>query len=285
MAQAQEAQRKVYNRGAQPREFLLGDKVLLLVPTTEHRFLASWQGPYEVIEKVGPVNYKEVAKVEYGPGLSKAQLQQTKELVQQTLDVFSLRPGRTTMVEHQIHTEPGQKVKMRPYRVPEARRAAIEQEVQKMLAMGVIEESHSEWTSPVILVPKPNKTNRFCNDFRKLNEISKFDAYPMPRIDELIDRLGEARYISTLDLTKGYWQVPLEAASREKTAFATPTGLYQYTVLPFGLHGAPATFQSLMDKVLRPHREYAAAYLDDVVIHSDSWDSHLIRLAEVLESL
>ncbi|XP_071061873.1 uncharacterized protein [Pseudochaenichthys georgianus] len=327
MAQAQEAQRKVYNRGAQPREFLPGDKVLLLVPTTEHRFLASWQGPYEVVEKVGPVNYKvrqpgrrkpsqiyhvnllkkwyareallccgspvvspsspdqEVAEVEYGPGLSKAQLQQTKELVQQTLDVFSLRPGRTTMVEHQIHTEPGQKVKMRPYRVPEARRAAIEQEVQKMLAMGVIEESHSEWTSPVILVPKPDKTNRFCNDFRKLNEISKFDAYPMPRIDELIDRLGEARYISTLDLTKGYWQVPLEAASREKTAFATPTGLYQYTVLPFGLHGAPATFQRLMDKVLRPHREYAAAYLDDVVIHSDSWDSHLIRLAAVLESL
>nr|XP_010792739.1 PREDICTED: uncharacterized protein LOC104965484 [Notothenia coriiceps] len=107
----------------------------------------------------------EVAEVEYSPGLSKAQLQQTKELVQQSLDVFSLRPGRTTMVEHQIHTEPGQKVKMRPYRVPEERQAAIEQEVQKMLAMGVIEESHSEWTSPVVLVPKPDNTNMFCNDF------------------------------------------------------------------------------------------------------------------------
>ena len=116
------------------------------------------------------------------------------------------------------------------------------------------------------------------NDFRKLNEISKYDAYPMPRIDELIERLGPARYISTLDLTKGYWQVPLTPRAREKTAFTTPDGLYHYRVLPFGLHGAPATFQRLMDQVLKPHHQYAAAYLDDIVIHSTDWQSHLSRL-------
>ena len=143
-----------------------------------------------------------------------------------------------------------------------------------MLRLRVIEESRSAWSSPVILVPKPEGTFRFCNDFRRLNEVSEFDAYPMPRVDELIERLGPARYLTTLDLTKGYWQVPLTRTAREKTAFATPGGLYQYTVLPFGVHGAPATFQRMMDQLLWPHQAYAAAYIDDIIIHSDSWDVH-----------
>ena len=154
-----------------------------------------------------------------------------------------------------------------------------------MLRLRVIEESCSAWSSPVVLVPKPDRTFRFCNDFRTLNEASEFDAYPMPRVDELIKRLGPARYLTTLDLTKGYWQVPLTWTAREKTAFATPGGLYQYTVLPFGVHGAPATFQRMMDRLLRPHRAYAAAYIDDIIIHSDSWDVHLRQLRAVLGEL
>eukprot|EP00063_Salmo_salar_P014535 XP_013989370.1 PREDICTED: uncharacterized protein LOC106566074 [Salmo salar] len=147
--------------------------------------------------------------------------------------------------------------------------------------------THSEWSSPIVLVPKPDGTISFCNDFRGLNEVSKFDAYPVPQVDELIDRFGMARYVSTLDLMKGYWQVSLAAASREKTAFSTPGGggLYHYRVLPFGLHGAPATFQRLMDRVLRPHSEYAAAYLGDIIVHSDSWESHLCRLQVVVDAL
>jgi hypothetical protein len=97
----------------------------------------------------------------------------------------------------------------------------------------------------------------------------------MPRLDELIERLGPARYLTTLDLTKGYWQVPLTRTAREKTAFATPGGLYQYTVLPFGVHGAPATFQRMKDQLLRPHQAYTAAYIDDIIIHSDSLDVHI----------
>jgi hypothetical protein len=107
----------------------------------------------------------------------------------------------------------------------------------------------------------------------------------MPRVDELIERLGPARYLSTLDLTKGYWQVPLTPSSREKTAFATPGGLFQYTVLPFGVHGAPATFQRMMDQVLRPHCSYAAAYIDDIIIHSASWDEHVRHVRAVLNGL
>ncbi len=115
--------------------------------------------------------------------------------------------------------------------------------------------------------------------------MSKFDAYPMPRVDELLDRLGAARFYSTLDLTKGYWQIPLSPLSKEKTAFTTPFGLHQFVTLLFGLFGAPATFQRLMDKVLRPHSAYAAAYLDDIIIHSNDWQRHMEHLRAVLRAL
>ena len=149
----------------------------------------------------------------------------------------------------------------------------------------MIKKSQSAWSNPIVLVGKPDDTVRFCNDFRKLNNVSEFDAYPMPRVDELIESLGNARFITTLDLTKGYWQVPMSTGSKEKTAFATPGGFWQYRVMPFGLFGAPATFQRLMDQVLAPHKEFAAAYLDDVVIQSPDWQSHLPRVQKVLDSL
>lgn len=136
-----------------------------------------------------------------------------------------------------------------------------------------------------MLVPKPNGEWRFCNDYRKLNEVSMVDAYPMPRVDELVERLGPARYISTLDLTKGYWQIPLSQEAKEKMAFLTPEGSFHYVRMPFGLQGAPATFQRAMDQILRPHREYAPAYLDDIVIFSRDWESHLPKVQAVLNAL
>ncbi|CAM4499970.1 unnamed protein product [Lepidochelys kempii] len=124
-------------------------------------------------------------------------------------DVFSTKPGRTTEAYHHMITDPGAKVTLRPYWVPAAKREKIKTEIKRMLELGVIEEFHSQWSSPMVLVPKPDGTTRFCNDFRWLNKISKFDACPIPRIDELVDRLRDARFLTTLDLTKGYWQIPL----------------------------------------------------------------------------
>ena len=158
------------------------------------------------------------------------------ELVLQNWDVFSDVPGRTSVTSHEIHHSG---VRIPPYRVPESRRNAIRAEVERMLKLGVIEESRSAWASPIVLVPKPDRTHRFCNDFRRINEVSDFDSYPMPRVDKLIERLGPARYLSTLDLTKGYWQIPLTPSSREKTAFATPGGLFKYTSCPLGSTGPP----------------------------------------------
>lgn len=111
-----------------------------------------------------------------------------------------------------------------------------------MSELGVIEPSDSEWSSPIVIVPKKDGSLRICIDFRKLNAMSFFDAYPMPRIEDLLERIGRANYITTLDICKGYWQVPLESQSCPLTAFRTPLGLFQFTVMPFGLHGAPATF-------------------------------------------
>ncbi len=317
--QAQEAQRRHYDRAAQPWEFQPGDYVLVLVPTAACKFLAKWQGPYVITEKVGPVTYRvrqpgrrketqlyhinllkrwegtrtQVAAlatvspvvVDISPHMSATQKTELQHLVGQFSDVFSPLPGRTRVLQHDVHTPPGTIVRQRPYRIPEARRHAVEEGIQEMLKLGVIEPSRSPWSSPIVMVPKPDGILRFCNDFRRLNEVSEFDGYPMPRVDELLERLGRARFISTLDLTKGYWQVPLSVTAKPKTAFSTPSGHWQYRVLPFGLHGAPATFQRMMDILLRPHQTYAAAYIDDVVIHSETWEDHLERLRRVLLEL
>ncbi|KAI2645035.1 Transposon Ty3-G Gag-Pol polyprotein [Labeo rohita] len=304
LCKAQQAQQRHYNWADQPREFQPGDRVMVLVPSSACKFLASWQGPYTVLEKLGPVTYRvrqpgkrqteqlyhinllkkwvgtrdqlaalsltEPVVVDVNPHLSAAQKTELQHLVSQFTDMFSSQPGQTNVVQHDIRTPPGVIVRQRPYRVPEARRQAIEEEVQQMLKLGVIEPSRSPWSSPIVIVPKPDGTLRFCNDFRRLNEVSEFDGYPMPRVDGLLDRLGRTRYIATQDLTKGYWQVPLSETAKPKTAFSTPSGHWQYRTLPFGLHGAPATFQRMMDIV---------------VVHSEAWEEHLVRLRRVLSEL
>ena len=137
--------------------------------------------------------------------------------------------------------------------------------------------------SPMVIVKKKDGGVRLCVDYRRLNAITKFDAYPMPRIEELLDKIGTARYISTMDLAKGYWQVPMSDEDREKTAFSSPNGLFHFINMPFGLSGAPATFQRMMDSILRGTDDYAGVYLDDIVIYSSDWKTHLNHLEKVFQ--
>ena len=146
----------------------------------------------------------------------------------------------------------------------------------------MIEPSTSKWAAPIVLVKKKDGTLRFCVDYRKLNTQSNVDPYPMLRVDELVDRLGSARYLITLDLAEGYWQVPMAEGSREKTVFITPQGLFQFTVMPFGLQGAPATFQRVMDHLVSSIAEFCVAYLDDLVIFSSSWEEHIDHVLTAL---
>ena len=150
---------------------------------------------------------------------------------------------------------------------------------------GIIERSSSEWAFPIVLVKKKDGSLRMCVDYRRLNAISHADAYPMPRVDDVIDALGKAKCITTLDLARGYWQVPVQEESRPLTAFATPYGLFQFRVMLFGLHGAPATFQRMMDRLLAECTGYAAAYLNDVVIYSTDWQEHIRHITDVLQRL
>ena len=121
---------------------------------------------------------------------------------------FQESRGRTKVTEHKIRTGDAVPIRHRPYPMAESQKEVAREEIDRMLEMGIIRQSKSEWASPALLVPKKDRSKRFCADYRALNRIAKFDAYPMPRIDEIIDRLGGARYISTLDLTRGYWLVP-----------------------------------------------------------------------------
>lgn len=122
-------------------------------------------------------------------------------------------------------------------------------------------------------------------DYHKLNQVAKFDAYPMPRMEEMFEKIGPATVVSTLDLAKGYWQIPMALGSTEKTAFTMPFGLYELQVMPFGLHSAPTTFQRTIKHVLCECQGYAGAYIDDIVIFSQNWDKHLKYLWEVFSWL
>ncbi len=179
-------------------------------------------------EELGPeaaVKTNPLALVPGGDHLSPRQLTDVAKLQAEFADVFSPLPGRTDLIHHYIETIPGEVARSHPYRLPEHKKKVVQDELEAMLELGVIEESHSDWASPIVLVPKTDGSVRFCVDYRKVNAVSKFGAYPMPRVDELLDRLGSARFYSTLDLTKGYWQIPLSPLSKEKTAFTTPFGL------------------------------------------------------------
>ncbi len=333
LTDSQTRQQTWYDKKARARSFQPGAKVLVMLPSDNSKLLAKWQGPFEVIQKLGSTTYEialpgqirskrilhinllkewhersdagvEVLMLrrveeedevheQYLPISSRATLDlQHLSLHQQaevqdlcSPEVFRETPGRTSLVEHDIVLCEGAIPRRRSYRVPERLLTSLKEELDQMLTMNIIEPSRSDWCSPVVLVPKKDGSLRFCVDFRYLNSVSRFDSYPTPRIDELVDRLGKAKWITTIDLCKGYWQVPLSVQSKELTAFRTPWGLFQFSVMPFGLHGAPATFQRLMDWVLSGLGDYVAAYLDDIIIYSSSWEQHLQHLKNVLQRI
>ena len=173
-----------------------------------------------------------------------------------------------------------------PYRKAAKERELISSQVNDMLRDRIIRPSSSPWSSPVVIVRKQDGTPRFCVDYRKLNLITERDVYPLPHIDDIIDRLAGSRYFSTLDLKSGYWQVPLAEEDKCKTAFVTTDGLFEFNVLPFGLSNAPATFQRTINKILGHLRwDIALVYLDDIIVHSTSFADHTHHLNLVLGAL
>ena len=220
-----------------------------------------------------------------GDQLSPEQRRDLDELLHTHEALFDTNPGHTDIVEHRIETGTCKPVFHPPYRIPPAWKAEVREEIRGMLEAGIVVPSKSPWTSPLVPVRKKDGSLRLCVDYRQLNTITAEDRYPMPRVEELLEQLGSANYISTIDLTKGYYQVSVHPDDRSKTAFMAPMGKFEFKRMPFGLKGAPATFQRLMDTVLGECTGFAIAYLDDIIVFSATWMDHLKHLDEVFTRL
>ena len=224
--------------------------------------------------------------------LSESELHALQTVISEYADIFANNKadvGKTAIVTHGIEIEPGQRPRRSvPFRANPIERDIIKNEIDQCLESGVIRPSNSPWSSPVVLVKKPDGTFRICVDYRKLNSVTVSDVYPLPRIADALDTLGTAKpqYFSTLDLQSGYWQVEMSEESKQYTAFTTHCGLYEYNRLPFGLKNGPSTFQRLMESVLGSMNwRQCLVYLDDVIIFSRTFQEHLTDLQEVFQSL
>lgn len=181
--------------------------------------------------------------------LTPPQGREIQRLLEQKEHLFKEGPQISAAVEKHAIVAEGEAVKQRAYRMSPKEEEFIRQEIERMSAAGIIRPSVSPWSSPVVVVSKKNGELRFCVNYQKLNARTKLDSYPLPRVEDLLETLRGARYFTSLDLKSGYWQIPMEEQSIDKTAFVSRYGLFEFLVMPFGLTNAPATFQRTMDKV------------------------------------
>ena len=205
--------------------------------------------------------------------------EQLKGLINEFHDLFASESGDlgcTSIVQHEIKTE-GHSIRQPVRRIPVNLKDAVDTEVERMVQLGVVRPSQSPWSSPTVMVRKKDGSWRFCIDFRKLNSVTHCDAYPLPRIDSTLDTLKGSTLFTTLDLASGFWQVEVQEEDKEKTAFSTSKGHYEFNKMPFGLTNAPATFQRLMECVLAGITDNECLiYIDDIIIlFSQSFKVHL----------
>lgn len=207
-------------------------------------------------------------------------------LIEEFKDVFATKGEPTSYIEHKIDTEQHNPISVKPYRLSPFRQQQLRAKLDDMINNNIVEECDSSWCSPVILVPKGENDVRVCIDFRKLNEITVPDRYPLPRIDNLLHQAKAMPFMSTIDLQSGFWQIKVHPDDQDKTAFISPFGMYRFKRMPFGLRNAPATFQRLMDKFVHGLKaQCVLAYLDDLIVRSSTFEQHLHDLREVFEKL
>nr|XP_054770418.1 uncharacterized protein LOC129278235 [Lytechinus pictus] len=333
-----------YDRNAKKRKLIVGDEVLILLPTVHNKLLVEWQGPFKVVGTkfdydyvvdvngvrktyhinllrryvrreeevaascfdVGTFNVKDkeegemidecigdapdmpcslqkefVSHVHVDERLDKDCKDEVRDLLCEYQDVFTDVPKKTSVAECKIHLTSNEPVRSPPYRVPQAVEGEIRKEVESMLKLGVIEPSDSPYAHPIVMVRKPDGSNRFCIDFRRLNKITVFDPEPMPNQQGLFASLAKSKYFSKIDLTKGYWQIPMKESDKAKTAFLTPIGQYQFKYMPFGLVTAGAQFTRMMRIVLKDIPN-VVNYIDDILVYTETWEEHVETVEKVL---
>ena len=216
------------------------------------------------------------------PELEEPEKTRLQELLASNHQAFCIEDGEqgeTELVQMEINTGDSTPIKQSVRRMPFSVRQEVARQIQDMQKGNIIQPSRSPWASPVVLVRKRDGTHRFCVDYRRLNAVTKPDTFPLPRIDDLLDQLGEAKYFSNLDLAAGFRQIWMHPQSQEKTAFITPQGLCEFRFMPFGLTNASAVFQQLMQQALtglNPEEgsDFVSVYIDDILIFSRTLKDH-----------
>ena len=322
MAKGKESRLQYLNKGTKMREFKEGDLVLYRVPGRTCKLSDSWQGPYKVLKRMGSVNYRigrvgndkhakvvhvncikefkeratirrlDIVVEEQGDessmlkgeceGFNKSELQ---GLLGTYDDVFSDSPGSTDRVKMSIDTGDSEPIRQTPYSVPLGIRELVRKELESLEELGIIERCRSNWASPLVPVRKPDGNVRLCVDYRRLNEVTEKEPYYIPSFDEMVEKVGAGRVMSKIDLAKGFHQVMVKEKDWDKTCFICPFGKFRYRRMPFGLTNAPSVFQRLMEEVLVEYRDCANVYIDDILVVSGDWGSHLEHLERVLEAL
>lgn len=344
LSKSQERYKHYYDRKTQPRIFNVGDKALVLLPTSSNKLLLQWKGPFEITQKRSGNTYKvkiedkeklyhanllklyverdkefppeegaqetaavavfveseeesagdallpildfpkggkeNASNIVLDHGLTLEQEDDLKRIVGQFNEIFTDKPGLTSVVEHCIHLTTSDPVRRKPYPVPHSMRESLKKEMEDMLKLGIIRESSAPYASPVVVVKKKDGSNRVCCDFRNLNAITVFDPEPVMTADDLFTKLANNKYFSKFDLSKGYWQVKIREQDIEKTAFVTPDGHFEYLRMAFGLVNAGATLTRAMKMVLKG-MEHTDNYIDDVIVHTNDWETHLVELTEL----
>ncbi|GBM41214.1 Transposon Ty3-I Gag-Pol polyprotein [Araneus ventricosus] len=220
-----------------------------------------------------------------GSTLTEHQCQQLRNVIWKYRECFSSVPGKTDLVTHDIELVSDEPVMSKPYRTSPRQNKILRKEIQKMLSIKIIEVGYSDYTSPMILVEAPGKEPRPCVDYRNLNKITKTKFYPLPNIEERIETVSSAKYITVLDLSKGYWQIPMSKNAQRLSTFVTNFGTYIPLRMPFGLKNAPYEFSRMVAQLLEACEDFAVPYLDGIAVFSVMFQEHIKHLETVLQRI
>lgn len=284
------------------QNFLIPFKAKIDLEKKNIEILNKTKIPFEELDY--PIVYNEICNLEPIPEqilcklnlqhLNKEEEKGLKNLLYNFQDLFFLEGENLTFtheIKHEIYTTVENPIYCKLYRYPQVHEKEINKQIKDMLHQGIIRESNSPYNSPLWIVPKKLDNSgeqkwRIVIDYRKLNEVTVNDKFPIPNIDNILDKLGRSQYFTTLDLAKGFHQILVDEKDRRKTAFSTPLGHFEYVRMPFGLKNAPATFQRLMNSILRDYiNKICVVYLDDILIFSASLEEHLTNLKKIFHCL
>ena len=256
--------------------------------------LKKWSSPAAKVHRVAIVLEEDEDEVDNLSGLKLGREDFVpSEQQQASLDrVLALYPevlhpelGRTNLVALKINTDGHTPISCHPYRIAPKWKEEVKRQIDQLLELGIIQPSVSPWSSSVVTVKKKDGGVRICIDFRAVNALTQPDPYQMPLIDEILEVLSTAKFISKVDLNKGFHQIPIISEDIAKTAFCTPWGKYEFRVMPFGLRNGPAVFQRMMDQVLSKDKDASVVYIDDIAIFSTTWEAHCQDIKRILGRL